>query len=349
MSPAYSCYLAFDPAYGSHQTHFWISLVLIQILAWLFIALAARKVVCYRESAEQTEPGSNSAAAQPVRRQPLLTQNPVFWLARSQPGQKALIWWLAGLRVGLGLLIIPILAPLSSFLGGVRFYWPQFLVRIVGLIFCYAMAAVACRFFVEGRRNGMLELLLSTPLSDRMILDGLRMHLKKLLAVPLLCIVGVQWITWLSTVPLPRGQSGLSLIQLGLWSVTVFTEAMALSYLGMWLALSSKKPGQSAFRAFTCVSLIPYLFCATFPLAFYIRASALSGGLPRIVPMVLSLGNPLLPLIFHLCVIFWARSRLEKGIRAMALAHLTGESPPRRVREKPDPKTDFSEPFSLLK
>ena len=52
-------------------------------------------------------------------------------------------------------------------------------------------ASQACRFFVEARRSGLLELLLATPLNERQIVAGQWRALLRMFGLPVLLLLGV--------------------------------------------------------------------------------------------------------------------------------------------------------------
>jgi hypothetical protein len=183
-------------------------------------------------------------------------------------------------------------------------------------------------------------------------MDGLWLHLKRLLTTPLLCILLAQVLTIFMTWGLARQARHMmvpgAFVQILLSAVALCVQMIALCHVSLWLALSLKKPSQAAARAFGYVVLLPYVFCSGFPFYFLIPFGFLRGGLPGLVPWV-GRGTPLLLILVNLVWIRWARGHLREGIRATALRHLTGEAPPAKVRQRPDPKTDLSEEFSLLK
>jgi hypothetical protein len=58
------------------------------------------------------------------------------------------------------------------------------------IIYLWA-ASQACRFFVEARRSGLLELLLATPLNERQIVAGQWRALLRMFGLPVLLLLGV--------------------------------------------------------------------------------------------------------------------------------------------------------------
>ena len=140
-------------------------------------------------------------------RRKLIGQNPVLWLACRERWQSLGVWALAVLVTGvfLGLLVagLPdeywiIWNWLSSPLGWLLYLWA---------------ASQACRFFIEARRSGLIELLLATPVSEREIVHGQWRALLRLFAVPVVLLLGVQLagacvstrIAWRQTCPGGRG------------------------------------------------------------------------------------------------------------------------------------------------
>jgi hypothetical protein len=356
LSPGFGCYLAFDLPYKSLAGKFWESLGLVHIAAWFFLGLAARAVLHYRQDELNTESTMRSVAPQASAlastarhkaRQQDMSINPVLWLAQHQSGKKTLIWSLFGLCIGLSLFNVY----LSLYMGGVSsrsglFYVLALLSPIASFILWYAVAAAVCRFFVQARRNGTMELLLSTPVSDRTLFQGLRLHLKKLLAGPVLCLVLVQlasrFVALMANANMSQPVSTGLLVQVLLAAVSVIVHTIALCYVGLWLSLSLKKPGQATIRTWMYVMLLPYLFCS-FPISAFMPIGIRGGSL--LIPMLLG-SNPLFFILVNVWLIRWARRHLDKGIRSTAMRHLTGEPPP--PPHWRDPKNDLSENFSLL-
>jgi len=113
----------------------------------------------------------------------LMDRNPVTWLACRSIWQKVGIWVLALAGVA-GFLW----ESQSSSWSGASFgfvEWPTLLIYLW-------TAAYACRFFVEARRSGLMELLLSSPLPEGEIVRGWWRAWLRLFAPPLALLLAVQ-------------------------------------------------------------------------------------------------------------------------------------------------------------
>jgi hypothetical protein len=127
------------------------------------------------------------------------------------------------------------------------------------------LAAMACRFFVEGRRSGALELILTTPISVRTILRGRRLALLRFFFWPVLAIAVLHCLflyeSWKPVARQPGGAAAFRLyaFMAGGSLVNFLTDVLALSAVGGWLALSSKKTHFAVLTTFLCVTLMPWL------------------------------------------------------------------------------------------
>ena len=65
-------------------------------------------------------------------------------------------------------------------------------VRPFGFLLKWLLALQACRFFVEARRSGALEMLLCTPLTSRDIIRGQALALRKSFLWPVVSLLALQ-------------------------------------------------------------------------------------------------------------------------------------------------------------
>jgi len=118
-------------------------------------------------------------------RRTLLGLNPVLWLACRERWQAMSVWAVAILLAGGGALTI--------FTGtdgsGWWLVW-NYLTSALSLVLYLAVASQAGRFFVDAQRSRLLELLLSTPLTAREILEGQWRALLRMFGPPLVvCLI----------------------------------------------------------------------------------------------------------------------------------------------------------------
>ena len=324
-SPVQAFFAAFESNYMTSSANFWRGLLVTHTLSWAFLAVAAWLLPRNWQDRPRRarEPfrvrtvrpaSSRAAAARRVRcRAEWLETNPVLWLATSHHGINWPAWGLVLLVGVLTLLFVWLdLSPAVSAFGQFLF-WPfQLGLKIL-------VAVQACRLFVEARHSGTLELLLCTPLTAREILRGQWLALRRsllwpvillalLLPVPRLLLLGSVGVSGGGS-PELAGTLAFSLLQLlGLmYDLVLFAlDLGALGWLGMWLALTIKKPQYAvALTLFFVVFLPGLLFC-----------------LPKIA--------------VDLFCIFWSRDKLHQElrdrVRRVALPHTAIVPPPRHAR-----------------
>lgn len=172
------------------QPMFWPSLLCNQLVAWALLGLAC--VLLPRSWQDKVTKQSTAAAsrsfawkfggakARAARRRKLIDPNPVLWLACRERWQAATLW-LSTLLLLAGTLLLWAFGEGNS----VWQVWSFFGVLFT-LIMYLGLASSACRFFVEGRRSGLFELLLSTPLTAQQIVQGQWRGLLRNFGLPLL-------------------------------------------------------------------------------------------------------------------------------------------------------------------
>jgi hypothetical protein len=190
-SPVYLFWTA--NAWG--RTPYWTSLMVNQGLGWTLFALACLLI----PRTWQERPRSAATRAQRWRwggaaneaavRARLLQGNPVVWLNCRERWQALLLWIMAALSAG-GLLLAWAAATLGvdkAWLGlNVSWMAYSYFEGLVILGVYLSVASQAGRFFIEGRRSGLLELLLVTPLQGREIVRGQWLAFVRKLGPPLL-------------------------------------------------------------------------------------------------------------------------------------------------------------------
>ena len=190
-SPGYV--LAAASAWG--RSSYWLALAVTQLTGWGMLALACALVPHTwqdRKRAGRIITGSwtyawrYGGARRRLRlRRKLLDLHPVVWLACRERWQSQGVWAMAILAVG-GLLAVLIEAEARE--GWILWTYLGWLFTLVLYLWT---ASQACRFFVEARRSGLLELLLATPVSDRQIVRGQWRALLRMFGLPVALLVGV--------------------------------------------------------------------------------------------------------------------------------------------------------------
>jgi ABC-type transport system involved in multi-copper enzyme maturation permease subunit len=280
LSPSYACHLAFEGAYVRQSENFRPTLLTIHVLSWIFLALASlllprfwqqkpmtRRALRLRRHSRGRTSGAINGAKLRAR---LLDVNPVLWLASEDRSL------LIGLWVVIGLLTVGTMGGISALLGslgglGMGMMFLNYAVSFVYfLILRVLVAAQACRFSVEARRTGALELLLATPLSVEEIMRGHLLALRRLFLWPAVIVVGIQSLLFFAAV--------FSLKSKDEWALAIFQvftpitsalnflgDAWALTWVGMWLGLSSKNITQATIKTLVRVLVWPLAAIVFFP------------------------------------------------------------------------------------
>jgi hypothetical protein len=256
LSPLYPFTSSRATVYWGHPGRFWGALLLSHVIGWLFLGLASwalpRVWQEQKMSADSNSfprrwlrPDSRSIAERGRTSKTLLDVNPVLWLVNSEISASWIAWLIVlawGLVMGSLAIFMP-RWPASALLGWKVMGPFGFLLKVV---FTFQV----CRFFMEARRNGALEMLLCTPLQWREIIRGQGLALRRRFLWPVVAFLAllflplaVQIINMLRTSDFPSIMGLLA----GYFSavfcvVRTFTDFLALYWVGLWLAVSMKNP-----------------------------------------------------------------------------------------------------------
>jgi ABC-type transport system involved in multi-copper enzyme maturation permease subunit len=282
LSPFYSYLFSKDLLYRSDSALFWNSLVASHLLGWFLLGFTSwilpriwqEKRVLERKAvfSRLHRQGRGTVAQRAKTRQKLLPINPILWLIGDEPAMRNIAW-----------LIVIIWGAVIVFLSSqepAKSLWTAFVgTLILGFLFKLMVASQACRFFVESRKNGALEMLLCAPLQNRDIIRGQWLSLKRLFLWPLIILA------LLNLVPIaflvyqaftgPGLSEALQSVPRAMFSLATscwFTfglvaDVFTVGWVGMWLGLSAKKPDLAPFWTILFVLILPLFVC---PVALFV-------------------------------------------------------------------------------
>jgi hypothetical protein len=295
LSPLDTLVSARDANYKASLGHFWVSLILVQATAWALVVSAGFRLQrTWREEVIEatvpmpgpavegrTEPdgpwlscswtppvpgpaGGGETEATPVPSRPLDNDaNPIAWLLQRHGGTRAILW--AGALVGpLQYALYPLLFRFVGVGGYMGLMWPLGLVllAIESALFAWA----ASRFFIEARRAGELELLLTTPLGAKEVVSTQWAVLKRLLRWPMLVMVApavviglAVWRTGKVAIGPPSSFRLPFAISSMITCVDVFLGVGALCWVGMWFGLRAGGQGRAIVWTVGLVKAVPVL------------------------------------------------------------------------------------------
>lgn len=261
VSPYYPFRYASELVYTRHASAYWASLVASQLLSWCCLAIASfvlPRMVQERRKALRPASRVDLRRRSPARRAALLSANPVEWLRRDELGFPWLAWMVV-LASTVTVVLMVLLGGAESTMMIADATRPfAFLLKVI-------FAIQACRFFVEARRNGALELLLCTPLTDRQIIRGQIRALWLTFGAPLGVFAAGLFasLTFRAVSGLVLNQSNVTVAAAGgaFFSVIhiarLVADVFAILWFGMGLALTSRKPGLAPALTILFVLILP--------------------------------------------------------------------------------------------
>ncbi len=149
-----------------------------------------------------------------------------------------------------------------------RFALGWYGVRPFGFLLKWLLALQACRFFVEARRNGALEMLLCTPLTSQDIIRGQMLALRRTFLWPVVWLLVLLFVPVIAQVITSRawdspamGAAFVGFAASCFSCLRMYADCYAVIWFGMWLALTLKKPGLAAPLTILFVLVLPSALC----------------------------------------------------------------------------------------
>ncbi len=315
-SPLTAWRLAFDASNRLWGRSFWVSLLWTHGLSWSFLIAASvwlprlwrqREGIDSRTTRRSTE-GDARLTGRATKRTELLGVNPVYWL-NSRRNEWPWITWTAAVLAWVALLVP------AGLLWGIGASTPLFFLSVpfASLLFTaparIEVGIQASRFFSETRRTGALELLLCTPLTTEEIVKGHWLTLRRRFFAPVAAVVGLVLLLLVFGLVEAGGDFILFAVFMGgkcLFLVAAFiADVLAAGWVGMLVGLTAKKPSQApGLTVLYTVALPAFAFC---------------------VP----------DLVVSVPLIFWARDKLRRELRALSTPRYTPVTPLYSRGQKP--------------
>ena len=257
------------------EPFFWASFVTQHAVAWLFLLFAARVV----PKSWQDTPASaarerrrlrwarwtyGDSAARAALRRAQLDINPFLWLCGGRDRvQRAMLWGVLGLlaagfvygwaKLGEEWLCAPVAVMTILAGGGLLKYW---------------LAGASSRQFLDIKRDGALELLVSTPLTVDEMLQGQSLAMRRLLGGPLVAVVIVDFLMFAVAL---REAGGEERTVLGLAFIATLlllgADYFALMWVGTLQGLTAKSPRHAGGNTVSRILFLPWIvFMLSLPL-----------------------------------------------------------------------------------
>ena len=367
FSPAYTAYLASDAGYRAGPNYYWISLGLVYAFAWALMLATAIVVPRTWQEAPEEKPvtrrwlwrlGYTRGWRRTFRRR--LEKNPVFAVAARLRWPHFVFWSLLTL-VAINVYWLTYGYRLSSAAYQFHQYFSNALVFTNRVWLC----VMSCRFWLEARRCGALELILTSPVPVKTILRGQWRALTLLFGGPvfIIALLHVFYVEESIRQNASRSAIPAALIQMYAMSaarsfVNFFTDVFAIAWVGAWVSLSSRRPTFAILKTFALVILIPWTISVSFtnlssllPVSWmnYLSSRPSFRGATNVGLATFSLLATGGWVAKNLAFIFWARWGLRRHFRtAAAGSYHARRRWWQRRRSRPTPPSEFSLPGTAL-
>ena len=254
-SPVWGCFLAFDAFYNaSPHSDFWLNAVVTQLYSWAAFFFSCSYVPRSWQDESAGAAVSRRRTGNSSRRErlrvKLLQANPFLWRA-SIPEIKRTFVWLALLAAG----------AIWAWLDRFRFKPIDdiFILILMGTVFKVWLGAQASWTVAEDRRQGALEIILTTPLEPEEIVGGQRDALWRQFAGPVIALLAANVTLLFIEI---RNTSGVRTTEL-VWlhviaAASLVLELAALSWVAIWQGLINRKSNRAVFWAMLRILAAPY-------------------------------------------------------------------------------------------
>jgi hypothetical protein len=342
-----SPWYAFSIANAWGANPFWLGLLVSQAVAWFFLVLASL-LVRRNWQEKQTRPVAGlsrlsyawrygSARRRLSLRRKLIDRNPVFWLACRERWQAVGLWILAILALITLLVVLAAEVPPQVWVG-----WSVGGGLLASGLYLW-VASQAARLFVEARRSGLIELILTSPVDSKDIVDGQWRALWRMFGAPVLVLVAVEsagvWLSQQVTWGTVANQGGVAISQtliavasVAITAVTTAGNLLALAWFGLWMGLTSKNISLAVLKTIAFVQVVPWFIIQFVALTavglvmvpILTKGAAASTAQQFAVwfPMFIAAVSGALFLAKNLGFFFWSRRLLYSSVRQQAARNL---------------------------
>jgi ABC-type transport system involved in multi-copper enzyme maturation permease subunit len=278
LSPSFPYSYAAESLYVRHAGEYWGALVLSNLLGWGLLGSASVALGGFWK-----ERSSGFLIGETIRkrvqkmslvfsrrkrwRDETLTRMPVLWLLRRRIGGQWSAW---AVVIVWAIVVIVTTSSMQTTPGS--WFMLHYTVMPFGFLLKLLFALQASKFLSESRRDGTLELLLCTPLTDREIIRGQVSALWRGFGWPvaiflavLFAPLGVQLVLaiWTKNFEPVFGVFGGSFLA-GITSVRMVVDLLAVCWFGMGLAVSMRKPQFAPAMTIVIVLILPAILSSCF-------------------------------------------------------------------------------------
>jgi hypothetical protein len=308
---------ASDASYRRLPAPYWVSIAIIHAISWLLVIGAGFRL--HRAIRADDEAPAKTASPARTRKRLMASEAPLEWLMRRQRGVGSVVWAGALLRAAYYLEFMFFVRYTRLRMGG---YSIQGMGLSCSVVEDCLFAWVASRFFIQARRSGELELLLTTPEGAWTLVASQWNWLQGLFRWPLVVLVAPPIILTFINMPKAAGFVVVSSPGLIFFFLNSVAGVFALLRVGMWFGWSERSQTRALIRTIIVAAAAPYCMGLLASIVLMRIASpwifSVSSGPIRLLPILVQNAPQVVFLLYYLWLIRWARRRLATALRPAA-------------------------------
>jgi ABC-type Na+ efflux pump permease subunit len=239
---AYSAALSSSP---EMRVYFWVGQAIAHVIGWGCLALSGW-LLARRWQMKGDAPAASAAVIKSSRfltgKSKILDENPFMWLTY-RPRQRVQFYFI--FLIGVGVLIV------GGIFSGFRKEVLQAGNYFLSFLFFIYLCSQASRNFAEATRSDAFELILSTPITTKEMIQGQIAALTKFFVPAGIILLAIK---------LAAHFQGMNIAGFCWDAASFVVTALAVSWFGMWMGLT-RKPAAAFFATFIYCYLLPTLFC----------------------------------------------------------------------------------------
>lgn len=269
FSPVLPLFGVDSAKYDAAPKLYWYPFLTSQLLAWGFLFFTAwrlpavwQKPVLSAVSWDVFGRSSKRKLTTFEEREKWLDENPAMFLMRPAKGMRATAIFLA---VGATVLLLIDAFLLNEhsilyipFTGGVIEWLALLPLKIL-------VAVHACRFFSSARQSGVFELLLSTPLTNKEIVDAHWTVINRIFLWPFILLSFYVLFGGVKVFALSGGNNAINstfgLLFVGADITAHVFDYFLLGWMGAWMGMKLKRPGWAPFFTLLFALVLPRMLC----------------------------------------------------------------------------------------
>jgi hypothetical protein len=245
-----------DALFDRQPQAYWFSIIGAHLLTWGFLIAAC--LVLPRSWQDKPIQKANREIKtahrlrNEVERRRSMHLNPVVWMLTRGARADWYVWAVIGF-FALPAIVLAIVWPSPAVL-----MFPFFAAALaLNLLLAVWVAAKACFMIADARDSGALALLLTTPITPQLIVDGHMEALKRQFIAPFiaLCCVEVLLVALLGFGR--RDELALAIVATLVLAALMSSQLISAAWFGLWSGLTTKRPGHGAGKTILYLIIVP--------------------------------------------------------------------------------------------